>query len=126
MCGMQDKNARDLLMHLHDWHEMLVKWYESNMSGNGVAFLPEGFGWRDTPRLNAGFWEDYQGVSLAEAKKLVAESHGKVMKIIEEHSNEELFGKGVYAWTGGTTLGAYLVSATCSHYEWARKLLKKM
>jgi hypothetical protein len=123
---MQDKNARDVLMHLHSWHEMLIKWYKDNMAGKKTTFLPEGFGWRDTPKLNAEFWVDYQGVSLEEAKKLVRKSHGEVMNIVKRHSNEELFGKGVYKWTGGTTLGAYLISATSSHYDWAMKLLKKM
>jgi hypothetical protein len=126
MCGTQDRSVRDLLMHLHSWHEMLIKWYRDNTAGKETAFLPEGFGWRDTPKLNAGFWEDYQGVSLEEAEKLVRKSHGEVMDIIKGCSNDELFEKGVYKWTGGTTLGAYFVSATSSHYEWAIKLLKKM
>ena len=126
MCGAQDKNPRDLLMHLYNWHLMIIRWHDDNMAGKEVAFLPEGFSWRTTPELNAGFWKEYQGVSLDEAKRLVWESHGKVMEIIKSHSNDELFHRGVYKWTGSTSLGAYLVSATCSHYDWAAKLMKKM
>ena len=126
MCGVQDKNARDLLMHLHNWHEMLIKWYESNMNGKEATFLPDGFTWKTTPELNFEFWEEYQGVDLAEAKKLVKISHQKITEIIEKHTDEELFTKGKYKWTGTTSLGAYLVSATSSHYDWAAKLLKKM
>ena len=33
--------------------------------------------------------------------------------------------KKKYKWTGSTSLGAYLVSATSSHYDWAYKLIKK-
>ena len=126
MCGTQDRNVRDLLMHLHKWHMMLVRWYEGNMMGEEVNFLPEGFNWKTTPALNMEFWEEYQGVDLVEAKRLVRESHAEVMKIIEKHSDEELFARGFYKWTGTTSLGSYLVSATSSHYDWAVKLLRKM
>lgn len=126
MCGVQDKNPRDLLMHLHDWHKMLIDWYDSNMNGKEAAFLPEGYSWKTTPELNKEFWNKYQEVSLAEAKKLVKKSHSEVMDIINRHSNDDLFTKGKYEWTGTTSLGAYLISATSSHYDWAIKLLKKM
>jgi hypothetical protein len=55
----------------------------------------------------------------------LARSHAKVLAIVERHTNAELFTKKRYAWTGSTSLGAYLVSATCSHYEWARRLIDK-
>ncbi|MCL1839894.1 ClbS/DfsB family four-helix bundle protein [Candidatus Saccharibacteria bacterium] len=126
MCGVQDLNARDLLMHLHEWHEMFLRWYEDNMSGKDVPFLPEGFSWKMTPELNKEFWKGYQGATLAEAKVLVRESHKKVMDIVRKHTNEELFTKGYYKWTGTTSLGQYLVSETSSHYDWATKLLKKL
>jgi hypothetical protein len=44
---------------------------------------------------------------------------------METHSDEELFEKKRYQWTGTTSLGSYLVSATSSHYEWALKLIKR-
>ena len=126
MCGVQDRSARDLLMHLHAWHEMLLRWYEANMAGKEAPFLPEGFSWKTTPELNAEFWKGYQDVTLAEAKRKVTESHRRVMDVVRKHTDEELFTKGYYKWTGTTSLGQYLVSATSSHYDWATKLLKKM
>ncbi|MDE6673530.1 MAG: ClbS/DfsB family four-helix bundle protein, partial [Acetatifactor sp.] len=32
--------------------------------------------------------------------------------------------KGVFPWVVGSTLGAYIVSNTASHYDWAIKKLK--
>lgn len=34
----------------------------------------------------------------------------------------ELFTKRLYSWTGSTSLGAYLVSSTSSHYDWGKKV----
>jgi len=96
------------------------------MAGEPVPFLLEGFSWKTTPELNKLFWDNYQNVSLDEAKKLLAKSHAEVMKRIKNHSDKELFTKSYYDWTGTTTLGAYFISATSSHYDWANKLLKKM
>jgi len=126
MCGVQDKNPRDLIMHLHEWHKMLIEFHDKNMAGEKVAFLPEGFSWKTTPELNKLFWDNYQNVTLDEAKKLLATSHAEVMKRMRSHANEELFTRGYYDWTGTTTLGAYFISAASSHYDWAHKLLKKM
>ena len=42
-----------------------------------------------------------------------------------EISEEDLFTPGRYAWTKTSTLGAYFVSATASHYAWARKEVHK-
>jgi hypothetical protein len=49
----------------------------------------------------------------------------KLLAFIEElpddlktYTNDEQLTKKKYAWTGTTSLGAYLISATSSHYEW--------
>ena len=125
MCGVQDKNARDLLMHLHEWHKMLIEFYDKNMAGEKTSFLPEGFTWKTTPELNKLFWDNYQDITLDKAKKLLRESHDEMMKRMKKHSDKELFTKEYYNWTGTTSLGAYFISATSSHYDWATKLLKK-
>ena len=126
MCGVQDQNARDLLMHLHEWQKMLIEFHDKNMAGERVAFLPNGFNWKTTPELNQLFWENYQNVPLDKAKELLAHSHAELMKRIKQHTDAELFTKKFYDWTGTTSLGAYFVSALGSHYDWAAKRLKKM
>jgi hypothetical protein len=53
-------------------------------------------------------------------------SHKDVMALIEKHNDEELFTKKKYQWTGTRSLGAYLVSATSSHYDWGVKTIKPL
>jgi hypothetical protein len=48
------------------------------------------------------------------------------MALIEKHTDEELFTKQKYKWTGTTSLGSYLVSATSSHYDWGIKQIKSL
>lgn len=55
---------------------------------------------------------------------MLQRSHNDVLALIEGFSDEELFTKGVYKWTAGSTLGAYFISSTASHYDWAIKKLR--
>ncbi|KKK48772.1 hypothetical protein LCGC14_3141780, partial [marine sediment metagenome] len=70
-------------------------------------------------------WRKYKDVSLEEAQKMLQNSSNSVREIIRNHSEEALFTKKKYKWTGSTSLGSYLISATSSHYDWGYKLIKK-
>jgi len=56
---------------------------------------------------------------------MLCESHSRVMLLIESLTNEELFDKKHFPWTGKTNVGSYCISATSSHYDWAMKKIKQ-
>ena len=121
----RDKNLRDVLIHLYEWHNLVINFVESNMRGKEKGFFPEPYNWKTYPKLNVEFWEKHQSTPLEKAKEMLKKTHKKIMKLIETRTNDELFSKGIYKWTKGSTLGAYFVSSTSSHYNWAMKKLKK-
>lgn len=123
--GTLNRNIRDVLTHIHEWHLMLLKWYEAGMSGEKPNMPAEGYTWKTMPELNRKIWKDYQDTNLEQAKELISESAEKVRELITKHSSDELFEKKRYKWTGSTSMGAYFVSATSSHYDWGFKLIKK-
>lgn len=120
-----NRNVRDVLMHLHQWHLMMLDWYNVGMKGSKASMPAKDYTWKDTPQLNRKIWEDNQNIPLIDAKELLKSSYRKIQDIIKKHSNEELFDKKRYKWTGSTSLGSYLISATTSHYDWGIKLIKK-
>ncbi len=120
----RDKNLRDILVHLYEWHRLLLNWVDLNRRGIERSFLPEPYTWRTYGGLNVGIWAKHQSTSYEESKKLFISSHLMVMRMIEMFSEEELFTKDVFPWVGGSTLGSYCVSATASHYDWALKKIK--
>jgi hypothetical protein len=121
----RDKNIRDVLVHLYEWHQLLLNWVKSNQSGNRINFLPETYNWKTYPQMNIGFWEKHQNTHLENAITLLEKSHSEIMKLINSFSNEELFTNKYFSWTGTTSLGSYCVSVTSSHYDWAMKKIKK-
>ena len=123
--GTMNRNIRDALGHLHVWHIMLLGWYEIGMQGKKPDMPAEGYTWRDTPALNRKIWEDNLQYNLLDTRLRFEQSHQAIHALIEKHTDEELFEKKKYKWTGSTSLGAYLVSSTVSHYEWAIRLIKQ-
>lgn len=37
----RDKNIRDVLIHLYEWHQLLLQWIIANETGECTPFLPE-------------------------------------------------------------------------------------
>ncbi len=120
----RDKNLRDILIHLYEWHQLLLNWVQSNLNGENKPFIIQPYNWKTYGGMNVEFWKKHQNTSLEDAKIMLQKSHDEVMKLAKTFSNEELFSKGVYKWVGGSTLGSYFVSNTSSHYDWAMKKLK--
>jgi len=120
----RDKNLRDILIHLYEWHQLLLNWVSSNMVGKAKPFIPEPYNFKTYGDMNMEFLKKHQNTSLEESKKMIKESHLKVIKLINDFTNEELFTKKYFNWTGTTSLGSYCVSATSSHYDWAIKKIK--
>ncbi|QIL46851.1 ClbS/DfsB family four-helix bundle protein [Vagococcus coleopterorum] len=122
---LRDQNKRDMLIHLYEWHQLLLTCVKNNSSNTVVPFLPSPYNWKNYGEMNQMFFEKHQNTSYDEALRLLKSSHESVMELIEAHSNEELFEKNIFPWTNTTTFGSYCVSATSSHYEWAIKKIKQ-
>ena len=122
---VRDKNLRDVLVHLFEWHQLLVTWVSENIEGNEIPFLPEPYTWKNYGDMNLEFWKKHQNTSFKEAKKALNISHGAVLFIVDSFSDTELFEKKHFPWTGTTNIGTYCVSATSSHYDWAMNKIKK-
>lgn len=120
----RDKNMRDVLVHLYEWHQLLLNWVKGNQEGDARPFLPKPYNWKTYGQMNVEFWERHQSTSYEDSRTMLVESHREVMDMIEGFSDEELFERKHFSWTGASTLGSYCVSATASHYDWAIKKIK--
>jgi len=120
----RDKNLRDVLAHLYEWHQLLLCWTDANLNGEHQPFLPEPYNWKTYGEMNIAFYNKHQSTDLTEISEALEESHKDVMNTADMLTDEQLFSKSFYKWTGTTSLGSYFISVTSSHYEWALKKLK--
>ena len=84
----RDRNLRDVLIHLYEWHQLLLNWVKANSNDERKPFLPEPYNWKTYPMMNVEFWKKHQNTSLAEAKAKLRESHKAVIAMIEQFSND--------------------------------------
>lgn len=117
----RDKNFRDVLIHLYEWHAMLERWYREGMHSDVPSIPAPGYKWRDISQLNIRIRDSYQDVTINHAIKKIKLSHDRVMKLIESHSDEEIMTKKYYKWTKTGNLYAYFAANTSQHYKWAIK-----
>ena len=53
----RDRNLRDVLIHLYEWHQLLLIFVKNNRGSTEVIpFLPAPYNWRNYGRLNRDFW----------------------------------------------------------------------
>jgi hypothetical protein len=120
----RDRNLRDVIVHLNEWHNLMLKWVENNQGGLKRPFLMKGYNWKTYGDMNIVFLKRNQLVTLDVAMEQFKESHQAIISKIEKMSNDELFQKNSFDWVGGSTIGSYYVSVTSSHYDWAIKKIK--
>ena len=123
--GYPRGSVKDMLAHLDAWHRMFLEWESVGRRGEVAEMPASGHTWKTTPALN---WEIHERRVSDPWDAVVASlraSHEQVLAIIESYTDEELFEKKRYRWTGSTSVGSYAVSATTSHYDWAVLHLRK-
>jgi len=96
------------------------------MSGKKPAIPAEGSTFQTLPKLNRIIWEKYKDTDLKKAIAMFKKSHEEITAFIEKHTDDELFSKKKYPWTGTASLGAYFISSTSSHYDWGLKTIKPL
>lgn len=123
--GTLNRNIRDVLGHLHHWHLLMQDWHEVGMAGGKPHIPAKGYTWKTNADLNRSIRALYAEKALHEVRTMLETSFQDLRQLIKRYSDAELFEKKRYSWTGSTSLGAYLISATSSHYDWAFKLIKR-
>ena len=120
-----NRNCRDVVAHLHHWHMMLIGWNQAGLKGEKPEMPAKGYTWKSLPDLNLEIWKMYNNCTYKSVYKKLHNSYNDVQAIIHSYSNDDLFEKKKFKWTGSTSLAAYLISASSSHYDWAYKYIKK-
>ena len=118
-------SVKDVMAHLIAWEQMCLGWYQAGLRGETPSLPAPGFKWNQTPQLNQQIFEKWRKRPLIEITDQFHASYREILTVIKGLSNEQLFASGQYVWTKKNTLGTYMVSATSSHYLWARREIRK-
>ena len=125
-CGVRwqyDRCLRDLLIHLHEWQVLMREFVQNIRGGHPRDYLPDEYR-RNYHEMDKMLVEKHQDTPLAEAKRLLQQTHDEMLSLADSFNEEELFTKGYYKNTYTTSMAAYFLSVTTSPYGQAAKLLK--
>jgi hypothetical protein len=118
-------SVKDLLAHLHAWHDLVLTWERVGSASEAVEIPGGGFTWAEIPALNETIFERTRNDKWNDVTGQLRKSHDEVLAVIDSYSDDDLFTKKKFAWTGTTSVGSYFVSASSSHYAWASKLIRR-
>ncbi|MEI5584244.1 MULTISPECIES: ClbS/DfsB family four-helix bundle protein [unclassified Agromyces] len=115
----RDRDAADVLNHLHAWHRLLLDWLDADAAGRRPAYPAEGYTWRDLDRLNRDLRDRHRGDGdLAAAWRRLQASHRSVLARLDALGDAAIFSDG-RAWLGGATLAEPVHECLGGHYAWA-------
>ena len=66
----RDKNLKDVIIHLYEWHQLLLEWVESNQKGIQRTFIPEPYNWKTYGEMNRTFVTKHKNTSLEDSLEL--------------------------------------------------------
>lgn len=121
----EKSSVKDLLAHLHAWHELFLTWEGAGRAGGRPQMPAPGLTWKQTPELNERIWQQTHDDDWDEVRRRLDASHARVREVVASYDADDLFAKRRFAWTGSTSVGSYAVSATTSHYDWARTQIRR-
>jgi len=122
---VDDMTVKDFLAHRTEWGAMMLGWLAEARDGGTPAVPSPQYKWNQLKELNADIKARYADVPLATIERDFAQVHDQLRDVIAAATDEELFTKKHYTFTGSSDLVTYLNSATAAHYRSARRHIKK-
>ena len=118
-------SVKDFLAHRTEWGRMAIRWYREAKAGRTPAVPTEQYKWNQLKELNADIHERFKEAPLSEIEAAFTSVHDDLYSLIDGTTEEELFTKKYYGFTGSSDLATYLNSASAAHYRSARRHIQK-
>ena len=98
-----DRTPAENLSYQVGWTSLLLKWEEDEKKGLEVKTPSDKFKWNELGKLYEWFNESYSNKSLKELKSILDENINKILKLIDDMTEEELFNPHMKKWADDAT-----------------------
>lgn len=112
----------DTLAYLIGWGKLVLKWYDRKYAGLEVIFPETGYKWNELGKLAQNFHFEYASWSYSNLINEFKEIINKIITLIENLSNSELYEKD---WYEKYTLGRMIQFNTSSPMKNIRTKIRK-
>ena len=104
-------SVKDLIGHLGFWESRIASLFPLLKAEK----TPEPF--KDIDALNSQAIDEMRTLSLADVRRLEKSAYQKILALIKEASDPELFDPDHFAWTEGRCFEEIISDNTSGHYE---------
>lgn len=98
-----DRTPAENLSYQVGWTSLLLKWEEDEKKGIEVKTPSDKFKWNELGKLYEWFNESYSNKPLKELKIILDENINKILKLIDDMTEEELFNPHMRKWADDAT-----------------------
>lgn len=118
-------SVKDLLAVRAWWTESVVDWIEAGRRGEIPTTPATGYGWKETPRLNADIVEATQKQSYRTIRTRLERGVTRVLATIDALDDTELLKIGVFDWAGKWPISRWISLNTARQYTTARMFIRR-
>jgi hypothetical protein len=104
-------SVKDLIGHLGFWEATVVSLFNTLKAGKSPEPFPE------LDVLNAQVLTDSRKQSLAEVRRQEKTAYQKVLALVQDATEAEMFDPRHFAWTEGRPFESFIYDNTIGHYE---------
>ena len=122
---VDDWTVKDLLAVRAWWTERVAEWIEAGRRGDSPAMPAEGYGWNETPRLNADIVSMARNESYDAVRTRLQEGFENALALIGSLDNRELLSPGVFPWAGKWPVSRWISINTARQYVTARTFVRR-
>lgn len=123
---VDDWSVKDMLAVRLWWTRSVLNWVEAGRQGKVPTTPAKGYGWNETPRLNASI---VRKASKRTFKAIVTDlrrQYRRLLVTIDGLEDRELLESGVYAWAGSYPIARWLSINTARQYQTARTYIRRV
>lgn len=114
-------SVKDTIAHITAWERMFLTWYNDGLAGKKIDLPKETLG-----VINRRIFEKNLSRDLDDVLNDFAVTYRQILSTIESLSEEDIFTRGKFTWTGNKKLFAYIWANTAGHYAEHLTAIKRM
>lgn len=118
-------SVKDLLAVRAWWTERVVDWIETGRRGELPTTPAPGYGWHETPRLNAAVVRASKNEGYRHIRDRLDRGVERVLATITSLDDAELLDTRVFDWTGKWPISRWISVNTARQYTTARTYIRR-
>jgi hypothetical protein len=119
-----NRNVKDLVAHMTDWEQRMVKWTNETLSGIVPQRPAPGMSWDDLDKLNEQIYQANKDKPQAEVLSASSNSYAQALELIKGLTEQDFFDGSRFAWREGDPLWHMIAANTWWHYKEHREQIE--